>query len=140
SLPAVASHLGLAGKSPEIQAPSVPASVFRRLVYYHPHRALCWLSKVTVQPATKPNSALQRESALVRSGLALARWSERWFPDPLVFALLGITLVFLFGIILGEKPAKLAIQGGKSFWSLVPFTMQMVMIIIGGYVVASAPL
>jgi short-chain fatty acids transporter len=90
-----------------------------------------------VEPA--PNSAKQ-ESALVRIGLALARWSERWFPDPLVFALLGIAVVFAFGLILGEKPAKLAIQGGKNFWSLVPFTMQMVMIIVGGYVVASAPL
>jgi short-chain fatty acids transporter len=96
--------------------------------------------KVTVQPATKPNSPVQPQSALVRSGLALARWSERWFPDPLVFALLGIVIVFLFGISLRESPGKLAIQGGKSFWSLVPFTMQMVMIIIGGYVVASAPI
>jgi short-chain fatty acids transporter len=34
---------------------------------------------------------------------------------------------------------KLAIEGGKSFWVLVPFTMQMAMIIIGGYVVASSP-
>ncbi len=93
-----------------------------------------------MQPASKSNSAVPRESALVRSGLALAQWSERWFPDPLVFALLGITVVFLFGMSLGESPAKLAIQGGKSFWSLVPFTMQMVMIIVGGYVVASAPL
>ena len=93
-----------------------------------------------MQPAPKPSSAMQRESALVRLGLALAQWSEKWFPDPLVFALLGIAIVFLFGISLGEKPAKLAIEGGKSFWSLVPFTMQMVMIIIGGYVVASAPL
>ncbi len=31
-------------------------------------------------------------------------------------------------------------QGGKNFWSLVPFTMQMVMIIIGGYVVATTPI
>ncbi len=77
---------------------------------------------------------------LVRLGLRLAEWSERWFPDPLVFALLGIVIVFLAGMALGEHPSKLAIQGGKSFWALVPFTMQMVMIIIGGYVVASAPL
>lgn len=76
---------------------------------------------------------------MVRYGLALANWSERWFPDPLVFALLGIVIVFLLGIILKQSPAKLAIQGGKNFWALVPFTMQMVMIIIGGYVVASAP-
>ncbi len=29
--------------------------------------------------------------------------------------------------------------GGAKFWTLVPFTMQMAMIIIGGYVVASTP-
>src|SRR5215471_7031593 len=80
------------------------------------------------------------EGALVRTGLALANWSERWFPDPLVFAFLGIVVVFVAGLLLHESPSKLAIAGGKSFWSLVPFTMQMVMIIIGGYVVASTPL
>ena len=79
------------------------------------------------------------EGRLARYGLNLANWSERWFPDPLVFALLGIVVVFLLGLLAGEKPADLAIQGGKSFWSLVPFTMQMVMIIIGGYVVSSTP-
>jgi len=72
--------------------------------------------------------------------VALSNWSERWFPDPLVFALIGIVVVFLIGVLAGEKPADLAIQGGKGFWSLIPFTMQMVMIIIGGYVVASTPL
>ncbi len=77
---------------------------------------------------------------LARIGLALSNWSERWFPEPLVFALLGIVVVFLIGIAAGERPADLAIQGGKGFWSLIPFTMQMVMIIIGGYVVASTPL
>jgi len=70
----------------------------------------------------------------------LSLWSERWFPDPLVFALVGIVVVFLIGLAAGEKPVNLAIQGGKSFWSLIPFTMQMVMIIVGGYVVASTPL
>jgi short-chain fatty acids transporter len=77
---------------------------------------------------------------LVRFGLALANWSERWFPDPLVFALIGVVVVFVFGLLLHQSPSKLAIQGGKSFWALVPFTMQMVMIIVGGYVVASTPL
>jgi len=79
------------------------------------------------------------EGRLAKIGLALAQWSERWFPDPLVFALVGIVFIFLTGIALGESASKLAIQGGKSFWALIPFTMQMVMIIIGGYVVASTP-
>ncbi|MBF0491576.1 MAG: short-chain fatty acid transporter [Deltaproteobacteria bacterium] len=74
-----------------------------------------------------------------RSGLALANWTEKWFPDALVFAFLGVVVTFVLGICIGEKPAQLAIAGGKGFWSLVPFTMQMVMIIIGGYVVATAP-
>jgi short-chain fatty acids transporter len=84
--------------------------------------------------------ASDSERLAARIGVALSDWSERWFPDPLVFALVGIVIVFLIGVAAGEKPADLAIQGGKSFWSLIPFTMQMVMIIIGGYVVASTPL
>ncbi len=80
------------------------------------------------------------ESGLARVGLSLANWSERWFPDPLVFAFIGIVVVFITGLLLKQSPTKLAVQGGKNFWTLVPFTMQMVMIIIGGYVVATTPL
>ena len=79
------------------------------------------------------------ESRLGRIGLALANWSERWFPDPLVFAFLGVVIVFLIGVASGESPSKLAIEGGKSFWALIPFTMQMVMVIVGGYVVSASP-
>src|ERR1700675_4620798 len=89
-------------------------------------------------PRENPTKA--QEQPLVRFGLGLANWSERWFPDPLVFALLGIVVVFVVGLLLHQPAAKLAIQGGKNFWALVPFTMQMVMIIVGGYVVASTPL
>src|SRR5450755_3623662 len=84
--------------------------------------------------------APKQEQALVRFGLSLSNWSERWFPDPLIFALLGIVVVFVVGLLLHQSPAKLAVQGGKNFWTLVPFTMQMVMIIVGGYVVASTPI
>jgi short-chain fatty acids transporter len=83
---------------------------------------------------------LSEQTGPARIGSALSNWSERWFPDPLVFALAGIVVVFSIGLAAGEKPVNLAIQGGKGFWSLIPFTMQMVMIIIGGYVVASTPL
>jgi short-chain fatty acids transporter len=86
------------------------------------------------------NASKPGESGLVRIGLGLANWSERWFPDPLVFALLGILFVFLTGLCLHEPAGKLALQGVKNFWTLVPFTYQMVMIIIGGYVVATTPL
>ncbi len=78
-------------------------------------------------------------SRMQRMGLSLAAWTEKWFPDALVFALLGVVITFILGIVLGESPAKLAIEGGKGFWALVPFTMQMAMVIIGGYVVATSP-
>lgn len=88
----------------------------------------------------KEQKSFQPEAGMARAGLALASWSERWFPDPLVFAFIGIVFVFLTGIALHEPAGKLALQGGKGFWTLVPFTMQMVMIIIGGYVVATTPI
>ena len=84
-------------------------------------------------------SAEKTETALERFGLGLAAWSEQWFPDAWVFALIGVVFVFVFGMLIGESPTKLAMEGGKSFWVLIPFTMQMAMIIIGGYVVASTP-
>jgi short-chain fatty acids transporter len=93
---------------------------------------------MTPSPQTG-EQATSKHGLLVRWGLALANWSEQWFPDPLVFAFLGIVVVFVAGLMLHQSPSKLAIAGGKSFWSLVSFTMQMVMIIIGGYVVASTP-
>jgi len=85
------------------------------------------------------DSEVQVESALEKFGLGLAAWSEKWFPEAWVFALLGIVFVFFFGILIGESPVNLALAGGKQFWVLIPFTMQMAMIIIGGYVVASTP-
>src|SRR5664279_210643 len=119
--------------------PSVMGCFFCRIVHHY-----CDTRRhMTTTPhpdrlAHKPGNG--SEGAVARCGLALANWSERWFPDPLVFAFIGIVVVFLIGLLLRESPSKLAIAGGKSFWSLVPFTMQMVMIIIGGYVVASTPL
>jgi len=87
----------------------------------------------------KSESGARKEGALERFGLWLAVGSEKWFPDAWVFALVGIVFVFCFGLLIGESPSKLALEGGKSFWILIPFTMQMALIIIGGYVVATTP-
>ncbi len=89
--------------------------------------------------ASESNGNGQKLVVMEKVGLWLAEWSEKWFPDALVFALLGIVIVFCFGLAIGESPGKLAIEGGKSFWVLIPFTMQMAMIIIGGFVVATSP-
>lgn len=68
----------------------------------------------------------------------MADFCERWFPDAFVFALAAVLLAFAFGLSIGEEPATLVTAFGEGFWVLVPFTMQMALIIIGGFVVASS--
>ena len=75
--------------------------------------------------------------ALTRMGMALSDWAERWFPDALVFAMLAIVVVFVAGLSVGSTASELVTDFGDGFWELVPFTMQMAMIVIGGYVVAN---
>ncbi|MGA2868731.1 MAG: TIGR00366 family protein, partial [Verrucomicrobiota bacterium] len=72
-------------------------------------------------------------------GSALTNWMERWFPDAFVFAVLITLIVFVAGWALGCPASDLADKFGEGFWGLIPFTMQMVMIILGGYVMASSP-
>jgi short-chain fatty acids transporter len=74
-----------------------------------------------------------------RLGMALADWSERWFPDAFVFALVALIIVFVGAMFLGTALRDLIKYFGEGFWSLIPFTMQMAIIIIGGYVVATSP-
>jgi short-chain fatty acids transporter len=76
---------------------------------------------------------------LARAGARLASFCERWFPDAFVFALAAILIVFAGGLSIGIPATKLATEFGGGFWSLVNFTMQMAIIIIGGFVVASSP-
>lgn len=78
------------------------------------------------------------DAPLARAGSFIADLSDRYFPDAFVFALLAVVVVFAFGLAVGESPAQLVTAFGDGFWSLVPFTMQMVLIIIGGFVVASS--
>jgi short-chain fatty acids transporter len=71
--------------------------------------------------------------------MALADWSEQWFPDAFVFALIALVVVFVAGWSLGSGIRDLVKYFGDGFWSLIPFTMQMAIVIVGGYVVATSP-
>jgi len=77
-------------------------------------------------------------TGLARLGMALADWSEKWFPDAFVFALVALIVVFVVGFSLGTPARDLVKYFGDGFWSLIPFTMQMTIIIVGGYVVATS--
>src|SRR5256885_13446520 len=81
----------------------------------------------------------QRPSALARAGMRIADACERWFPDAFIFALAAIVIVFVSAWLSGVEAKKLVVEFGGGFWSLVNFTMQMAMVIIGGFVVATSP-
>ena len=80
------------------------------------------------------------QSTLASLGLRLSDWFERWFPDAFALALLAVAVVFAATVATGSSIAQSAQWFGAGFWDLVAFTMQMSMIIVTGYAVAtSAP-
>ncbi len=89
--------------------------------------------------APAERSSAPPPSALARAGMFIAGGCERYFPDAFVFALGAVVVVFLAGLAIGETPKKLVTEFGNGFWILIPFTMQMALVIIGGFVVASSP-
>jgi short-chain fatty acids transporter len=81
-----------------------------------------------------------REGILARAALRCATWAERWFPDAYVFAALAVIVVAIATLFAGATPTSTVTAFGDGFWSLIPFTMQMAFVVIGGYVVATAPI
>src|SRR5262245_461720 len=71
--------------------------------------------------------------------LALTDWTERWVPDAFVFALIA-TVVVVFAALV-ETPStvfNIVDAWGKGFWDLIPFTLQMSLVIITGHVLATS--
>ncbi len=87
----------------------------------------------------RPSAQERPVSGLPQLGLVLADWSERWFPDAFVFALLALIIVFIAALVAGTALRDAVQFFGQGFWSIIPFTMQMAIIILGGYVVATSP-
>ncbi len=94
----------------------------------------------SVPTRNPPNEAADDSAGVfARLGMGLADWSQKWFPDAFVFALVGLIIVLAAGLIAGVGLRNLVKYFGDGFWGLIPFTMQMAMIIIGGFVVATSP-
>ncbi len=84
------------------------------------------------------------DSFLARVAARFTAWAERWIPDAFVFALVATFLVV--GAAIFKLQAQKGIGGalvdtvtiwGGGFWELLPFTLQMALVIITGYVVAT---
>ena len=82
----------------------------------------------------------EQPGPVARAALALTNWTERWIPDAFIFALVATILVI--GAALAATPATLldtVDAWGRGFWDLIPFTLQMALVIITGHVLASSP-
>src|SRR6202171_6392859 len=76
---------------------------------------------------------------LARMALALTDWTERWVPDAFVFALVATLIVIVAGVAFTPSSLPRVLDSwGKGFWELIPFTLQMALIIITGHVLAAS--
>ncbi len=69
------------------------------------------------------------------------RLMRQYTPDPFILALILSAIVLVASVVCTDAtPQQVILSWGDGFWKLMPFTMQMVMVFVGGYVLASTPL
>jgi len=82
----------------------------------------------------------QQDGRLATIAAHFAAWSERWFPDTYVFAVLAVVIVAIAAMINGAPVTGVAKAFGDGWWSLITFTLQQMVVAISGYIIASSPL
>jgi short-chain fatty acids transporter len=90
------------------------------------------------QEETAPTEPGHRalDGILARVALRFTTWAERWVPDAFVFALTATFAVVL--VAWRRTPlTEIVLIWGGGFWKLLEFTLQMALVIITGYVVAT---
>ena len=91
------------------------------------------------------DSTATRETLPQRIADGLSRWSLRWVPDAWVIVVLLTFVVFVLAFFVSPgdysvgKAEDLVRGWGDGFWALLEFGMQMALIILTGYVVATSP-
>jgi short-chain fatty acids transporter len=71
---------------------------------------------------------------------ASTRWSTRWVPDAWVIAVILTIIAYFLGIFFTKSNSYQLIQyWGRGFWVLLSFGMQMCLIIMTGYILATTP-
>ena len=67
------------------------------------------------------------------------RIMQRYLPDPFLFVIILTFVVFGLALIFTDNgPYQLVQQWGNGFWGLLSFTMQMVLVLVTGLVLASS--
>lgn len=88
---------------------------------------------------TAPADRQLQERGLARLAQRLAGWTEKWFPDAYIFALAGVVIIAVAALAIGASPKAIVDSFGNGFWDLTAFTLQMAMVVLTGYVVATSP-
>src|SRR4051812_43456957 len=82
----------------------------------------------------------QPAGPVARAALALTDWTERWIPDAFIFALIATVLVIVAALTATTATLVDTVDAwGRGFWDLIPFTLQMALVIITGHVLATSP-
>jgi short subunit fatty acids transporter len=77
---------------------------------------------------------------LAAASKPLVRLFDRYLPDPYIFVLILTLVVFAAAIgIEGQSPLAVVTMWGDGFWALLEFSMQMVLVLVGGHMLASTP-
>lgn len=67
------------------------------------------------------------------------RVMQRYLPDPFLFVIILTFVVFVLGLIFTDSgPYQMVQHWGNGFWGLLVFTMQMVLVLVTGHVLASS--
>ena len=73
-----------------------------------------------------------------RTGEYFSRWAEKYMPDPFLFAILLTFLTLILGIIFTDNGIfDMLKHWNKGFWTLLTFSMQMCLILVTGYALAT---
>lgn len=78
---------------------------------------------------------------LNRASKPFVKLVERYLPDPYIFVLLLTLITFAFAVVIQNQSPLTAIQQwGDGFWGLLTFSMQMLLVLVTGFMLACTPL
>ncbi len=77
---------------------------------------------------------------LATASQPLVRIVDRYLPDAYIFVLILTIIVFAAAILVeGQAPLDVATMWGDGFWALLTFSMQMLLILVTGFMLAMTP-
>jgi len=78
---------------------------------------------------------------LNRASKPFVKLVERYLPDPYIFVLLLTLITFAFAVVIqNQSPLTTIRQWGDGFWGLLTFSMQMLLVLVTGFMLACTPL